>query len=95
MVKIIDVSNNELENLGDLPKFPALTYLKISDNPKLKNLNGIENCKQLEVLEMEDVPVNKFEVLAKLPKLKTVIVNNSIQADAIKRVRPDITVTGR
>jgi hypothetical protein len=95
MVKIIDASDNELENLGDISKFQALTYLKISDNRDLRSLNGIENCKQLEVLEMEDVPVNKFDVLTKLPKLKMVIVNNSIQADAVKRVRPDITVTGR
>jgi hypothetical protein len=95
MIKIIDASDNELENLGEISNYQALTYLKISDNRELNSLKGIENCKQLEVLEMEDVPVNKFDVLAKLPKLKTVIVNNSVQAEAIKRVRPDVTVTGR
>lgn len=91
-ITVLDVSDNQLTSLGEVGRFPALRHLKLSNNYTLQSLKGIEGCRNLEVLDIANVPAGDFSMLRTMPRLKYVIVSESRQKEAIQRIRPDITV---
>lgn len=70
--KSLEINDASITNLYDLVFFPNLTNLKI-DGLTLKNLDGIENCKNLEVIYFYSI-VDDLSKVEYLKNLDTIFI---------------------
>lgn len=84
--KSLEINDASITNLYDLVFFPNLTNLKI-DGLTLKNLDGIENCKNLEVIYCYSIvdDLSKVEYLKNLNSIYITKLQNFDNAiDSLK-----------
>ena len=72
--KSLKINDASITNLYDLVFFPNLTLLEI-DDLTLKNLDGIENCKNLEVIYFYSI-VDDLSKVEYLKNLNTIYITN-------------------
>lgn len=64
------LSGNQLENIGEAGKYPHLKILDLSGNSTLTSLEGIQQCKQLQELNVRETGITNYEELTKMPQLR-------------------------
>lgn len=67
---LFNLNHTQLESLGEIGRYKAVTTLLISDNDELHSLEGIEGLQNLERLVMTGTSVTDYSPLLKLPHLK-------------------------
>ena len=59
----------ELSSIVSINKFTNIKDITISDNRKLKSLEGLEHCWQVNNLEAKNCDIQDLKPLAKLTKI--------------------------
>lgn len=72
-LEVLNVSHNRLTSVEGIETVPNLRELDISDNPNLKDLTPILQCKRLKVLKMSGLSAKQMTQLSKgMPQLRII-----------------------
>jgi len=76
----LDVSDNTLEEMGDLSRMPALLWFNASNN-ELITIDGIESLQRLERLDLSGNPIANVSSLAPLTSMQRLSMNDTAVED--------------
>ena len=90
----IDAVSNDLENTGEVWRFPNLEALDLADNNQLISIAGIEKCPKLQYLDLQRTPVSDYSPLLKMKNLKRVMVSSMGQEmqDKLHAINPGLQI---
>ncbi|XP_017708424.1 PREDICTED: leucine-rich repeat and guanylate kinase domain-containing protein isoform X2 [Rhinopithecus bieti] len=90
-IKILCLSNNQIETITGLEDLKALQNLDLSHN-QISSLQGLENHDLLEVINLEDnkiAELREIEYIKNLPILRVLnLLKNPIQVSAVNKYDP-------
>lgn len=72
----LDVSNNELTALGEIPDYKELRILNLRGNEELGSLEGIGKLNYLAEIDIRDTGIRDLSPLLRLPALKMIRVSH-------------------
>ena len=75
-VKILNLSNNGLENIYFLSKFECLECLNINNN-NLNDISTIEHCITIKEFDFSNNKINKFPNCSKMSELIVINASNN------------------
>lgn len=71
-ISFLDVSSNQLEDVGEVSAYSNLVSLDLRYNPQLASLEGIEKMNKLEYLAFSQAKITDFSPLLKMKNLKRI-----------------------
>lgn len=74
-LKALDLAENSLVNLKEMPALPSLISLDLSYNEKLESLADLPILPKLKSIDLHRTKINKVERLAIFPELKSIFVH--------------------
>jgi hypothetical protein len=95
-VASMDLSENDLENLGDVGNYHNLTSIDLRNNHDLKSLEGIQSLDELQTIYLYGDDIKDFGPLLQLKNLKTIGINSISQEwiDQIHQINPNVEFMG-
>ncbi len=75
-IRSMELSGNDLVDLGEIGDFKNLQVLDVSNNPDLKSISGIEKLNKLEYLAVNGTAIIDYSPLLKLKNLKRITVDD-------------------
>ena len=75
-LRVVDLSNNNIQNIQPLTKLPKLFSLDVSNN-KLQSLNGLESLSVLNKLNVSSNKLTDADVLQEVKSLKKLYISNN------------------
>jgi hypothetical protein len=93
-IRSLELSGNELKDLGEVSQFKNLQVLDLSNNPELKSLAGIEKADSLQYLSINGTGITDYSPLLKLKNLKKIVSGNmSAEIESQLRARnPEVEI---
>lgn len=93
----IEAGHNDLDNIGEATLFPKLQILDLTNNPKIKSIEGLEKATSLEYIILSGTSVTDFTPLLKLKNLKSIGVDymSPDWQDKILDVNPTVQITAQ
>ncbi len=73
-IHTLDVSGNEITQMGEIGKYEHLQSLNLSNNKELTSIGGIQLCKNLTSLHLGGTGVSDFGPITLMPQLRVLHV---------------------
>ena len=92
----LDLSNEELKDLGYLTQLPSLQVLNLANNP-IEDLKPLIHLKKLKNLDLSGTNPKDLAPLQEIESLQLLTLNRSesqlTQLEQLKKARPDLQIT--
>jgi len=93
-ITTLSLTNNNIEETGEVWKYESLTNLDLRYNHTLHSIAGIEHCRHLIEIDLRGTSVNSYNPLMLMPQLRTLYVDYlDAETEAnLKAMNPNLTI---